>query len=417
MSCPVRSKDAAQDGEQLGEEAGMLYAEYLMLDKILGAQRLLSQQNNQAVHDEHLFIVTHQAYELWFKQIIYELDSIRDVFSEVLEESQTLEILKRLNRIVLILKVLVDQVMILETMTPLDFMEFRNYLRPASGFQSLQFRLLENKLGVRQENRVKYNKNYTKVFGNNEDATKQIEVSETEPSLMDLVQRWLERTPGLELEGFNFWGKYQKAVEVLLEEQRILADEEKTECIRQYRLTDIEKRREVYESIFNPEIHRALIARGERRFSHKALQGAIMITFYRDEPRFSQPHQILTLLMDIDSLITKWRYNHVLMVQRMIGSSQLGTGGSSGYQYLRSTLSDRYKVFVDLFNLSTFLIPRSYIPPLTPAMRSHLCHWVNERHIPSKTANVENGKLVENGKVMENGIIAENGKHEYADSL
>lgn len=79
------------------------------------------------------------------------------------------------------------------------------------------------------------------------------------------------------------------------------------ESIRQYRLNDIEKRREVYESIFNPEIHRALIARGDRRFSHKALQGAIMITFYRDEPRFSQPHQILTLLMDIDSLITKWR--------------------------------------------------------------------------------------------------------------
>lgn len=119
---------------------------------------------------------------------------------------------------------------------------------------------------------------------------------------------------------------------------------------------DIGKRREVYKSIFDPEAHNALVSRGERRFSHKALQGAIMITFYRDEPRFSQPHQLLTLLMDIDSLITKWRCmlffnhsviflthfsltdNHVQMVQRMIGSQQLGTGGSSGYLYLRSTL-------------------------------------------------------------------------------
>ncbi|KAJ8973992.1 hypothetical protein NQ317_009024 [Molorchus minor] len=375
VSAALSEQTDAQDGEQLGEEAGMLYGEYLMLDKILGAQRLLSQENNQPVHDEHLFIVTHQAYELWFKQIIFELDSIRNVFSEVLEESQTLEILKRLNRIVLILKVLVDQVMILETMTPLDFMEFRNYLRPASGFQSLQFRLLENKLGVRQEHRVKYNKNYTKVFGSNEEAVKAIETSESEPSLVDLVQRWLERTPGLELEGFNFWGKYQQAVEVLLDEQQKLAYKENSDVVRQYRLNDLENRREVYESIFNPEFHQSLITRGERRFSHRALQGAIMITFYRDEPRFSQPHQILTLLMDIDSLITKWRYNHVLMVQRMIGSSQLGTGGSSGYQYLRSTLSDRYKVFIDLFNLSTFLIPRSYIPPLTSVMRSHLCLW------------------------------------------
>ncbi|XP_019868463.1 tryptophan 2,3-dioxygenase isoform X2 [Aethina tumida] len=356
----------------------MLYGEYLMLDKILGAQRMLSQQNKNLVHDEHLFIVTHQAYELWFKQIIFELDSIRAIFSDVLEESQTLEILKRLNRIVLILKVLVDQVMILETMTPLDFMEFRNYLCPASGFQSLQFRLLENKLGVRQENRVKYNQNYTKVFGNDEEALKLLEQSESEPSLADLVQRWLERTPGLELEGFNFWGKYQDAVEILLEEHKTLANKQISDKVKQYHLLDLEKRREVYESIFKPDVHSALVTRGERRFSHKALQGAIMITFYRDEPRFSQPHQILTLLMDIDSLITKWRYNHVLMVQRMIGSSQLGTGGSSGYQYLRSTLSDRYKVFVDLFNLSTFLIPRKYIPPLTTSIRTHLSHnWKN----------------------------------------
>jgi len=376
MSCPMRHNDC-QDGDQLDDEAGMLYGEYLMLDKVLNAQRLLSVENNKPVHDEHLFIITHQAYELWFKQIIFELDSIRGIFKVVLEESQTLEILKRLNRIVLILKVLVDQVMILETMTPLDFMDFRNYLCPASGFQSMQFRLLENKLGLKQENRVKYNQQYQNVFGHDENAMIAIEKSENEPSLKDLVQRWLERTPGLELDGFNFWGKYQKAVERLLTEQRELAQEVESERVRNYRLSDLDKRREVYESIFNPEVHQALVLRGERRFSHFALQGAIMITFYRDEPRFSQPHQILNSLMDIDSLITKWRYNHVLMVQRMIGSSQLGTGGSSGYQYLRSTLSDRYKVFLDLFNLSTFLIPREFIPPLTPVMKNHLClNWV-----------------------------------------
>ncbi|KAL1509294.1 hypothetical protein ABEB36_004056 [Hypothenemus hampei] len=374
MACPVRRNDGTQDADQLGDETGMLYGEYLMLDKVLGAQRLLSEQNNKPVHDEHLFIVTHQAYELWFKQIIFELDSVRNIFSEVLEESQTLEILKRLNRIVLILKVLVDQVMILETMTPLDFMDFRNYLKPASGFQSLQFRLLENKLGLKTENRVKSNMNYAKVFGSDEEALNRIELSESQPSLALLVERWLERTPGLEVEGFNFWGKYEKAVNMLLEEQKQIALNEPNESVKRYRLNDLENRREVYESIFQPEIHQALLNRGERRFSHKALQGAILVTFYRDEPRFSQPHQILNLLMDIDSLITKWRYNHVLMVQRMIGSSQLGTGGSSGYQYLRATLSDRYKVFVDLFNLSTFLIPRSHIPKLTSDVRSKLWH-------------------------------------------
>lgn len=75
--------------------------------------------------------------------------------------------------------------------------------------------------------------------------------------------------------------------------------------------------------------------------------------------------------MDIDALVTKWRYNHLILVQRQIGNKQ-GTGGSAGYSYLRSTCSDRYKVFIDLFNLASFLIPREFIPKLTPEMRKRL---------------------------------------------
>jgi tryptophan 2,3-dioxygenase len=135
---------------------------------------------------------------------------------------------------------------------------------------------------------------------------------------------------------------------------------------------NVRMRKEQFESIFNEKTHEALVKRGDRRFTHRALRGAILITFYRDEPRFNQPHQFLAALMDIDALITKWRYNHVLLVQRMIGSQQLGTGGSSGYHYLRSTLSDRYKVFLDLFNLSTFLVPRAKVPPLSTEMKYRL---------------------------------------------
>ncbi|KAK3594661.1 hypothetical protein CHS0354_003585 [Potamilus streckersoni] len=97
----------------------------------------------------------------------------------------------------------------------------------------------------------------------------------------------------------------------------------------------------------------------------------LMISLYRNEPRFNQPYQLLTLLMDMDSLVGKWRYHHVQMVQRMIGS-KVGTGGSSGYLYLKSTVSDGYKVFADLLNLSTYLIERKYIPPLTPSMKKLL---------------------------------------------
>lgn len=107
----------------------------------------------------------------------------------------------------------------LETMTPLDFMDFRDYLSPASGFQSLQFRLMENKLGVKQENRVKYNQRYQDVFGDDATAIERIIASETEPTLCELVQKWLERTPGLEEDGFNFWQKFKDNVNDLLDRE------------------------------------------------------------------------------------------------------------------------------------------------------------------------------------------------------
>lgn len=210
------------------------------------------------------------------------------------------------------------------------------------------------------------------MFGDYPDILNAIKRSEEEPSLQVLLSRWLERTPGLEEEGFNFWRKYKIAVDTTQEEKRREAEAEKLEHMRNHLTAQYKRRQELFDSIFDEKIHNALVARGERRLSHRALQGALMISFYRESPRFNQPHQLLNLLMDVDSLITKWRYNHVMMVQRMIGSQLIGTGGSSGYQYLRSTLGDRYKVFIDLFNLSTFLLPRNSVPPLDRKMKSRL---------------------------------------------
>merc|ERR1712025_207038 len=367
--------DSVQDGVNvLADAGGISYGDYLELDKVLNAQTPQSKVHGSEVHDEHLFIITHQAYELWFKQVIFEIDSIRVILLEEtgVNEEKMLEVIKRLQRVVMIIKLLVDQVLILETMTPLDFMDFRDYLSSASGFQSLQFRLLENKLGIKEGNRVRYNQsNYRRVY---EDKPEQLEAltrSEEEPSLSDVVQRWLERTPGLSSD-FDFASKYKEAVDKILNETLEEIEQETNAVKKQYLMSNYRKKKEQFESIFDQDVHAALVKRGERRFTHKALLGALMIVSYCQEPRFHQPNQLLMALMDIDSLITKWRYNHVMLVQRMLGSSQLGTGGSSGYQYLRSTLSERYKVFLDLFNMSTFLIPRNLIPPLTPQMSNVL---------------------------------------------
>ncbi|XP_071848085.1 tryptophan 2,3-dioxygenase-like [Apostichopus japonicus] len=373
MSCPFGKSNNGQvtEDEEGDTGSGLSYGEYLQLDKLLSSQQCESDKHGKEIHDEHLFIIVHQVYELWFKQILHEIDSIRQLLSSVpFDESKQLIVNRRTSRVVAIMKICVEQIHILETMTALDFSDFRDYLAPASGFQSYQFRLLENKLGIKPDWRVSYaQKNYADVHqaGIHKVLTK----SEQEESLLTLVEKWLERTPGLEESGFCFWKKFTRSVESLLRDIKRNAEEAETQKEREAFEKEYKDTQESYSTILDENIHNTKVARGERRLSHKAWQGALLISFYREQLRFSQPFQFLNLLMDLDSLLMKWRANHVQLVQRMLGNKP-GTGGSSGYLYLRSTVSDRYKVFLDLFNLSSFLLPREYIPPLTIRMKSRL---------------------------------------------
>ena len=178
------------------------YGTYLQLDKITGAQKMRSACPDKPLgaHEEHLFIVIHQVYELWFKQILHEIDSVRRIFltHEVVGAEMGV-IVSRLARVKEIQRVLIDQLGVLETMTPQDFLEFRDHLFPASGFQSVQFRLIENKLGLPKRKRMKYSsKSYcTYLSGDDSDVVRK---AEEEPSLFDLVNTWLERTPFLKTE-------------------------------------------------------------------------------------------------------------------------------------------------------------------------------------------------------------------------
>ncbi|XP_073432536.1 tryptophan 2,3-dioxygenase [Dendrobates tinctorius] len=372
LSLEDKNGDDSQEGINKASKGGLLYGDYLQLSKVLDAQELQSEKKGNKIHDEHLFIVTHQAYELWFKQILWELDSVRDIFQNghVRDERNMLKVVTRIHRISMILKLLVEQFSVLETMTPMDFFDFREYLASASGFQSLQFRVLENKIGVPESLRVPYNRrHYRDSFKGKENEV--LLRSEEEPTLLGLVEAWLERTPGLEEVGFNFWEKLQVNIFQGLEEELKQAMAKPDSEDKEEQLAELQKQKEVFTALFDEKRHEHLLSKGERRLSYKALKGALMIYFYREEPRFQVPFQLLTYLMDIDILMTKWRYNHVCMVHRMIGS-KAGTGGSSGYHYLRSTVSDRYKVFVDLFNLSTFLVPRHWVPRLNPSIHKFL---------------------------------------------
>ena len=138
--------------------APLTYSSYLQLDTLLGCQRPESAKGGAPAHDELLFIVTHQTYELWFKQILHELDAVLVTMRQpAVPERDLAQVLHWLERIVAIQRVLVQQIDVLETMTPLDFLDFRDLLAPSSGFQSVQFRHLENRLGLDRKQRVGYN--------------------------------------------------------------------------------------------------------------------------------------------------------------------------------------------------------------------------------------------------------------------
>ena len=355
------------------------YADYLQLDRLLSCQSPQSAVHGKPAHDETLFIIVHQAYELWFKQILHELRSVLDRFErDYIDERDIGVVALRLGRVIEIQKLLIDQIRVLETMTPLDFLEFRDYLFPASGFQSVQFRLIENLLGMKAEQRMLYNKEayYSHVTPEHQAIIRQ---SERGPSLFEVIERWLERTPFLDFQDYHFWPSYRAAVENALQHDRetVVNNTLSSEEEKQKQLQELERNQESFTALFDAHTHQELIAKGRRRFSYQAMQAALLIHLYRDEPILHLPFRLLTLLVDLDELLTTWRYRHALMVHRMIGN-KLGTGGSTGYHYLRATV-DKYKVFSDLFDLSTFLIPRSALPELPETLRRNLGFYYSQR--------------------------------------
>ncbi len=340
------------------------YDAYLKLDQILSAQTLRSQEFNQPAHDEMLFIIVHQTYELWFKQILTELDSINSLFTEdFIDEKDMASIVSRMGRVNKVFRLLIDQIEIMETMTPLDFLEFRDMLFPASGFQSFQFRLLENKLGLKSEQRLKYNSStYDKSLP--KDIAQSVLAAEKTPSLFEQVNLWLQRTPFLDLEDFDFWESYKNAVNQSFnnEENIIKSHSNLSDKDRQRNLDILKDSRATFNIIFNEEDFKKAQEKGEWRLSYKSVHAALLIQLYRDQPILQLPFEILRSLLDLDELMTTWRYRHALMAKRMLGS-KIGTGGSSGYDYLKQT-SEKHKIFNDFYQLTTFFIPRSHLPEL-----------------------------------------------------
>lgn len=354
------------------------YQNYLGLDELLETQNLRSEQLGKPAHDEMLFIITHQVYELWFKQIIHELESVISMFSkEEVDENSLGVAISRLNRVEKVMKLLIDQIEVMETMTPLDFLDFRDYLFPASGFQSIQFREVESLLGLPKKQRITYNnKGYSSVFP--KDQQDRLEEIYNKGTLFDWIGKWLERTPFLKTGEFNFLEKYKEAVNKMMDKEysSIQASEYLTPEEKEKRTAMVGGTDTYFKNILDEGNHNEMMKEGKKKLTYDATLAALFINLYRDEPILQLPYQLLTSLVNIDDLLTTWRYRHAQMVLRMLGH-KIGTGGSSGHDYLNKT-AHSHKIFGDFHSISTLLIPRSELPILPPEIKQQLSfHFTN----------------------------------------
>jgi tryptophan 2,3-dioxygenase len=329
----------------------MYYSNYLQLDKILNAQDLESDKQEKHAHDEMLFIIIHQSYELWFKQILFEMRSVHGILSQPAINDNSPElatVVRRLNRVVEIMKVLVHKIDILETMTPLDFLEFRDMLRPASGFQSMQFKELEAVLGLRMEQR--HGREYYTSQLTPDDKSK-IEALNSHQTVIELINLWLERMPfddNIVVDhktGMEFWFAYAERYKSTLQEGE-------KENVKEF------------EKLFLMNHQDA-----ERKLTQSARRAILFIMLYRDYPILQNPYKVLNHLLEIDELLANWRWRHMNMVHRMVGS-RMGTGGSSGKGYLRDAALKHY-IFSEIAEMNSFLIPRNSLPTLPEELEMH----------------------------------------------
>ena len=262
------------------QNPAITYGSYLKLDELLSLQQ---PRSDGPEHDELLFIVVHQVYELWFKELLHELDRV----ARLLLDDEPHRVHHTLKRILTILKVMVGQLDILETMTPLEFLSFRARLEAASGFQSDQFRQIEFMLGAKSEQIVQR-------FPERSRARIALERRYAEPTLWDAFLRYLSR------EGY---------------------------------------------AIASSHLDRDVAAAVEPAADVQA----VLLAVYRNDPKNAE---LCERLVDLDEGFQEWRYRHVKMVERTIGT-KAGTGGSSGAAYLRGTVGRN--LFPDLWEIRTKL--------------------------------------------------------------
>lgn len=353
------------------------YWDYLKLNHLLDLQGGHEPDDRALVPDELLFIIVHQCYELWFKQVIRELrEAIRSLGDSTVPEAEVPNVVHHLRRVVAILRLAVEQFSVMETLTPQDFLGFRDKLVPASGFQSFQMREMEILLGLEEGAREAYGQtavlDHIRELGQSSAAGRyawaRVDAAVAEAAsggtLRQALASWLYRTPiqgsqptdpGDNEAVIGFISDYLQALEAHHSTQ--------IEALLRARVSpEADVRRRFAMSLEGAR--RFLLAQdrpeAEQAATRRARAGLLYVESYRSFPLLAWPRLLVDTVVELEEQLVLWRQRHARMVERVIGR-RVGTGGSSGVEYLDRTTQSR--VFTDLWNVRTLLLPKDHLPP------------------------------------------------------
>lgn len=351
------------------------YWDYLGVRQLLELQGGLERDESKLSQEEVVFITVHQVFELWFKLMLRDLESARDIFAqEHVPDDQLAGACRLLRRIKLTLEKCAEQFELVETITTRDYLEFRDKLFPASGGQSVQFREVETLLGLEPSERIPYVTGgkfvdvLSEADGSEGWSLRRLRAREADtPTLKGAVRSWLYRTPidGSSPGDPNDEAAVERFIESFLE-HRTSALSKLSQRVADMAGSD--KERSLLNKRYAAEIASAetflrageVTDEAERLRTRRIRAAALFIETYRELPLLGLPRDIVDSVLAVEHAFLVYRQRHARMAEWVIGR-RVGTGGSSGVDYLDSAAL-RQRVFRDLWTVRTLLVRRDRLP-------------------------------------------------------
>ncbi len=355
------------------------YWDYIKIEQLLALQGGLAESDADLANDEVMFITVHQIDELWFKLVLREMVSVRDLFAKAPVPEQALaSAVRGIRRMETLLHHLAGHFAVMETMTTRDYLAFRDKLSPASGFQSAQLREIEILIGLADSERIPlgHEHSYMQALRNEDgspsSASRRVEARlEDTPTLRDAIAEWLYRTPiqgslvgqpddAARVRAFvdSYCATHATAVRAALELAQTHAMTPADTVRLEERFTrEVDGARAFLRAEELPEDQRARASR--------IRAALVFIESYRELPLLAWPREVIDGIVALEQSFVIFRQRHARMVERIIGR-RTGTGGSAGVDYLDQTAL-KYRIFREVWAVRTLLVQKSALPALENA--------------------------------------------------